>query len=194
MAGKPLIGVLALQGDFNAHQRMVQKAGGRTLPVKHIEDLKHLHGLILPGGESTTYLTFFQSAPWFESIKNFSQDHPILGTCAGAILMAEKVENPPQASLGIMPVRVYRNAYGRQVASFIASLTRHSFGEEPLEAVFIRAPRFTHLSKNIKVLGYLEEDPVILQYGKHLACTFHPELTEDIRIHAYFLRLIDGNY
>ncbi len=188
MAGK-IVGVLALQGDFSLHKKAIEDLGLDCIEVKKIEDLYKITHLIIPGGESTTLLKFFKEEGWFEPLINFSREKPLMGTCAGAIVMSKEVENPKQISLGIVPIKIKRNGYGRQIDSFIANIKDHSFGIEPLEAVFIRAPKILEINEEIKVLATLNMEPVALLYKKILLLTFHPELTKDLRVHKYFLSL-----
>jgi 5'-phosphate synthase pdxT subunit len=183
------VGVLALQGDFEAHQRALTRAGAEAVEVRSAADLKNLQGLVIPGGESTTMLKLIEQENLLEPLREFGREHPIFGTCAGAILMATEVGNPPQASLGLMDIDVERNAYGRQLDSRIARL--HPQGMEgDLEAVFIRAPIIRRVGRDANVLASYQGDPVLVEQGRHLAATFHPELTEDSRVHLMFLRKI----
>ena len=194
-----VIGILALQGDFQAHQSMMARFDVTTRFVRRPADLAGLAGLILPGGESSTFLKLLQSEGLWEPIRKFAPAHPVMGTCAGAILMADKVENPPQASLGLLRMTVRRNAYGRQLSSSIrhaeASRELNIGGKPgpPLEAVLIRAPIITEVGPEVEVLATLDGQPVLIRQGHLLAATFHPELTDDTRVHRYFHRLISKN-
>ncbi len=188
MAGK-VVGVLALQGDFSLHKNTIEDLGLECIEIKKIGDLNKITHLIIPGGESTTLLKFFKEEGWFEPLINFSREKPIMGTCAGAIIMSKEVENPKQISLGIVPIKIKRNGYGRQIDSFIAKIKDHSFSGEPLEAVFIRAPRILEINEGVKVLATLNMEPVAVLYKRILLLTFHPELTRDLRVHKYFLNL-----
>jgi 5'-phosphate synthase pdxT subunit len=189
------IGILAIQGDFQAHSRALQRMGAAFRLVHKASELCGLAGLILPGGESTTLLKFLQEESLFEPIRQFAQAHSVFGTCAGAILMADEVENPAQESLRLMRMRVRRNAYGRQLSSSIQALDADPAldnGPEegrPLEAVLIRAPVIVEVGPGVEVLARLEGCPVLVREGFHLAGTFHPELTSDGRVHRYFLRM-----
>jgi 5'-phosphate synthase pdxT subunit len=186
------IGILAIQGDFQAHGQALQRMGQAFRLVRKAEELCGLAGLILPGGESTTLLKFLREESLFEPIRQFAQAHPVFGTCAGAILMADRVENPEQESLRLMRMTVRRNAYGRQLASSIQTLEASpGLDEGPekgtlLEAVLIRAPVIVEVGPEVEVLARLEGRPVLVRQGLHLAGTFHPELTSDMRVHRYF--------
>ncbi len=184
----PTIGVLALQGDFDAHRRRLEELGAQVVLVKKLEQLDHIDGLIIPGGESSTLLKLLGDAG-FEKLKQFVQTKPAFGTCAGAILLATQVENPPQASLGVLDITVRRNAYGRQIDS---SIREGKFLDHPTEMVFIRAPKIERVGQGVEVIGTEGSDPVLVRHRKTLAATFHPELSEDRSIHQYFLDLITG--
>ena len=188
MAGavKKKIGVLALQGDFEKHEKALQRAGAEPIQVRSAADLDRVDGLIIPGGESTTMLKLIEEEKLLEPLREFGRRRPIFGTCAGAILLASEVLNPPQASLGLMDIEVERNAYGRQLDSRIARLTPQGI-EGELEAVFIRAPIIRRVGDQVKVLASYQGDPVLVEQGRHLVATFHPELTDDPRIHRMFL-------
>lgn len=188
MAGKQgvpkRVGVLALQGDFEKHQAAVERAGATQVEVRDVAALNGLDALVIPGGESTTMLRLMDYYDMFESLRRFGASTPIFGTCAGAILLAQEVSSPAQKSLGLMDISVQRNAYGRQVDSRIVSLTS-TLGE--LEAVFIRAPIIRRVGPEVQVMAEYLGDPVLVRHGKHWAATFHPELTEDARIHRAFI-------
>lgn len=197
---KKRIGVLALQGDFEAHQRALARAGAEAVEVRSAAGLETIDGLIIPGGESSTMLKLLEEEKLLQPLREFGRRHPIFGTCAGAILLASQVDNPPQPSLGLMDMEVERNAYGRQLDSRVAHLhlENHRNGESPagslptedIEAVFIRAPIIRRLGAGVHVLARYQGDPVLVEQGLHLAATFHPELTEDSRVHLMFLRKI----
>lgn len=183
------IGILAVQGDFEAHAAMLRELGAETAEVRTPQDLAGCDGLILPGGESTTQLQFLQEEGLANAIRDFAkQDKAIFGTCAGAILLASEVLNPKQDSLKLLDMTVLRNAYGRQIASDVVSgdTTLH---KNPLEMVFIRAPIIERTGSDIKVLAEYAGKPALVQRGRILASTFHPELTEDTTVHDYFLKL-----
>ena len=191
------IGVLALQGDFDAHRRRLEELGAEVVLVKKPEQLDEIDGLVIPGGESGTFLKLLGEVG-FEKLKRFARLKPTFGTCAGAILLASEIENPPQDGLGALNIRVRRNAYGRQIDSSIreGKLVRDLEGNlanSPLEMVFIRAPRISHLGEGVEVLATEGTDPVVVRQGKAMAATFHPELSDDTRIHQTFLDLVkDG--
>jgi pyridoxal 5'-phosphate synthase pdxT subunit len=196
MAIVPKIGVLALQGDFDAHRRRLEELGAQVVLVRKPEQLDEIEGLVIPGGESGTFLKLLGSAG-FEKLKEFVRLKPTFGTCAGAILLASEVENPPQAGLGALNIRVRRNAYGRQIDSSIreGKLVRDLDGqlnESLLEMVFIRAPKISHVGEGVEVLATEGNDPVVVRQGSAMAATFHPELSDDPRIHQLFLKLIQN--
>lgn len=187
VAGKAAVkrvGVLALQGDFEKHQAAVERAGATQVEVRGVEALEGLDGLVIPGGESTTMLRLMDYYDMFETLRRFGEKTPIFGTCAGAILLAKDVTSPAQKSLDLMDIGVERNAYGRQVDSRIVKLSS-KLGE--LEAVFIRAPIIRRVGPEVQVMAEYLGDPVLVRHGKHWAATFHPELTEDARIHRAFI-------
>jgi 5'-phosphate synthase pdxT subunit len=183
------IGVLALQGDFEAHDRVLRGLGVETVDVRRPDQLESLNGLVLPGGESTTLLNLMGDAPWFDELRGFHRRRgALLATCAGAILISREVQDPSQPSLGLLDASIRRNGYGRQVDSFEAPLEVKGL-DAPLHAVFIRAPRFTALGPGVEVLARLDGEPVLVRQGKILAGTFHPELTDDSRLHRQFVEL-----
>jgi len=190
------IGVLALQGDFDAHRRRLEQLGAEVVLVKKPEQLDSLDGLVIPGGESGTFLKLLGDEG-FEKLKDFVRTKPTFGTCAGAILLATEVENPAQAGLGALNIRIRRNAYGRQIDSsiregkFLRDLEGH-LAESPLEMVFIRAPKISHVGDGVEVLATEGSDPVAVRQGRAMAATFHPELSEDTRIHQVFLNLVQN--
>jgi 5'-phosphate synthase pdxT subunit len=186
------VGVLALQGDFDAHVKALERAGAEPVLVNTPEDLQKVDGLIIPGGESTTMLRIIGETGLKQPIADFAAAKPVFGTCAGAILMAKEVSNPEQFSFGAVDLTVERNAYGRQIDSRVATIEpdeefakRTSGGG--MEAVFIRAPIIRRTGPNVRVLAQYEGDPVLVEQGKHLVATFHPELTSDPRVHQLFL-------
>jgi len=186
------VGVLAIQGDFAAHAQILARLGVEYIFVKHLAQLSEVAALILPGGESTTHLNFFQEEGFAEAIRRLpEQDKPLFGTCAGAILLAKEVLAPRQESLGLVDITIERNAYGRQVASAIRQGSC-VLKDGPLEMVFIRAPIIRRLGAGVKVLAECDSLPVAVVEGKCLLTTFHPELTSDTTLHAYFLQLARG--
>jgi 5'-phosphate synthase pdxT subunit len=185
------IGILAVQGDFEAHAAMLAGLGVETVEVRTVKELDGCDGLILPGGESTTQLQFLQEEGLFDAVKQFAADGgAIFGTCAGAILLATQVNNPPQASLGLLDMTVLRNAYGRQLASDVffgpSKLT-----DAPMEMVFIRAPVIDRVGPGVEVLAEHDGKPVLARKANVMAATFHPELTQDTSVHSYFLKLVE---
>jgi 5'-phosphate synthase pdxT subunit len=192
MPNRPKVGVLALQGDFDAHRRRLEELGAEVVLVKKAEQLDEIDGLIIHGGESGTFLKLLGEAG-FEKLKQFVRVKPTFGTCAGAILLATEVENPAQAGLGALNIRVRRNAYGRQIDSSIreGKLLDHNL-ESPIEMVFIRAPKITHLGEGVEVLAKESDDPVVVRQGRAMAATFHPELSDDTRVHQIFLELVNN--
>jgi pyridoxal 5'-phosphate synthase pdxT subunit len=185
------IGVLALQGDFDAHRRRLEELGAEVVLVRKPEELDGVAGLVIPGGESSTFLKLL-GEEGFAKLKEFVRVKPTFGTCAGAILLANEVENPKQAGLGELDITIRRNAYGRQVDS---SIREGHFFNNPIEMVFIRAPKIERVGDGVDVIATEGNDPVLVRKGKTLAATFHPELSDDVRIHRYFLELIaNGNH
>jgi pyridoxal 5'-phosphate synthase pdxT subunit len=188
------IGVLALQGDFDAHRRRLEELGARVVLVRKPDQLDEIDGLVIPGGESSTFLKLLGETG-FEKLKGFVRAKPTFGTCAGAILLATEVENPKQAGLGAIDIAIRRNAYGRQLESSIREGTfLQSNGrkqtELPIEMVFIRAPKIERVGPSVEVIATEGEDPVVVKQGSAVAATFHPELSEDKRIHQVFLNLV----
>jgi len=190
------IGVLALQGDFDAHRRRLEELGAEVVLVKKPEQLDEIAGLVIPGGESGTFLKLLGEAG-FEKLKQFAHTKPTFGTCAGAILLAREVDNPKQAGLGALDIGIRRNAYGRQLDSsiregrFIEGLSsKGKTGESPIEMVFIRAPRIERVGPGVEVIATQGTDPVAVRQGKVMAATFHPELSQDSRMHRVFLELV----
>jgi 5'-phosphate synthase pdxT subunit len=171
------IGVLALQGNFREHAAMLRRLGTDPVEIRKPEQLDGLDGLVIPGGESTTFMRLMRLYGLEDAIRGFEQ--PVLGTCAGLIVL-------DRDHLGLVDVEVERNAYGRQVASFEADLELAG-DEKPLRGVFIRAPRVEVAGEDVEVLGELAGEPVLLRQGRYLVATFHPELTDDTRIHELFL-------
>jgi len=189
MSHQPKIGILAVQGDFAAHDAMLQSLGAETIEVRTPADLQGCDGLILPGGESTTQLQFLQEEGLETAIKKFAATgHTVFGTCAGAILLATHVKKPEQSSLGLLDMTVLRNAYGRQVASDVF-FSPSSLKAEPLEMVFIRGPVIESVAPGVQVLAEYAGKPALVQKDKIMAATFHPELTDDPTVHQHFLAL-----
>ena len=195
------IGVLALQGDFDAHRRRLEQLGAEVVLVKKPEQLDEIDGLVIPGGESGTFLNLLGQAG-FEKLKEFVGVKPTFGTCAGAILLANEVENPKQEGLGALDIGIRRNAYGRQIDSSIreGKFLQGKMGNDtvpalptedsPLEMVFIRAPKIERVGPGVEVIATEGDDPVAVRQGRVMAATFHPELSDDTRVHQAFLDLV----
>lgn len=186
------VGVLALQGDFAAHGAALERAGATPVYVRQRSQLGEISALVIPGGESTTMLKLLRFEDWLGDLAAFGRRHPVFGTCAGAILLATEVSNPAQESLALLDISIERNAYGRQLDSRVVGLTPEPDLEArtapgKLEAVFIRAPIIRRVGKSVKVLARYNGDPVLVEEGRHLVATFHPELTSDVRVHRLFL-------
>jgi pyridoxal 5'-phosphate synthase pdxT subunit len=182
------IGILAVQGDFAMHAKMLDRIGAPWQLIRHAEELDGVDALILPGGESTTMLKFLTREGMGEAVCKFAATHkPVFGTCAGAILLAKEVTEPLQDCLGLLDVTVERNAYGRQIDSAIRSGECPELGDHPIEMVFIRAPIIRRVGDCVRVIGRAEGLPVLVEQENLLAATFHPELTEDETIHRYFV-------
>ena len=196
------IGVLALQGDFDAHRRRLEELGAQVVLVRKPEQLDEIDGLVIPGGESSTFLKLL-GEKGLEKLNQFVHAKPTFGTCAGAILLAAEVENPKQTGLGALDIRIRRNAYGRQIDSSIreGKFLAHKNGggsrdaenpDAPLEMVFIRAPRIERVGPGVEVIATegKNEEPVAVRQGRVMAATFHPELSDDTRVHQAFLDLV----
>jgi pyridoxal 5'-phosphate synthase pdxT subunit len=182
------VGVLALQGDFDAHRRRLEELGAEVVLVRKPEQLDAVDGLVIPGGESSTFLKLL-GENGFEKLKQFVRRKPTFGTCAGAILLAREVENPRQVGLGAIDIAIRRNAYGRQLDS---SIREGKLGTSPIEMVFIRAPKISSIGSGVEVLATEGGDPVAVRQGKVMAATFHPELSPDTRVHRAFLDLMEN--
>jgi 5'-phosphate synthase pdxT subunit len=186
---RPRIGVLALQGDYDAHALALRDVGAEPILVRKPEELADLDGLIIPGGESTTFLKFLERGGFLASLQDFVRHKPTFGTCAGCILLATEVTHPPQDSLGVLNATVERNAYGRQIDSSIQTGDTKLTGG-PLEMVYIRAPRIVKTGPGVQVLAERDGFPVLVEQGHILAATFHPELSQDRRVHQRFVDLV----
>ncbi len=185
------IGVLAIQGDYEAHKHRLEQLGAEVTLVRKPEQLDAIDAIVIPGGESSTFLNFLSERGFLEKLRDFVHAKPTFGTCAGAILLATEVENPPQLSLNALDIRIRRNAYGRQNESSIRQAAT-TLGKQPLEMVFIRAPKILSTGKNVEVLASEDGDPVLVRQGKIMAATFHPELSDDVRVHQEFLKLVEN--
>jgi 5'-phosphate synthase pdxT subunit len=186
------VGILALQGDFEAHGKALEEASAEPVYVRTAADMEGLDGLVIPGGESTTMLKLLREEGMLEPLREFGRRQPIFGTCAGAILLAREVLNPVQESLSLMDISVERNAYGRQVDSRVAQVEpepefERRAGQGNMEAVFIRAPIIRRVDPGATVLVRYQGDPVLVEQGRHLAATFHPELSRENRVHRLFV-------
>lgn len=188
-AENPTIGILALQGAFDAHARMLVSLGAKTVLVRKPEQLATLNGLVIPGGESTTFLKHLERAGFFDALRQFVHTRPTFGTCAGVILMAKHVLNPAQRSLEALDITVERNAYGRQNDSRILE-AETSLPGGPIEMVYIRAPRITETGPGVETLAERDGAPTLVRQGHLLAATFHPELSHDTRVHRLFVEVV----
>jgi pyridoxal 5'-phosphate synthase pdxT subunit len=186
---RPRIGVLAIQGDYAAHAAALEEVGAQPVEVRTPEELAGIDGLILPGGESTTMLKFLERRGLFDALQEFCATKPVFGTCAGAILLARVVRNPAQRSLGALDATLERNAYGRQIDSAIVTAPS-SLPGEPLEMVFIRAPRIAAIGPEVEPLAFLDGSPTLVRQGSLMAATFHPELSHDRRVHRLFVESV----
>jgi 5'-phosphate synthase pdxT subunit len=185
------IGVLAIQGDYEAHKARLEQLGATVTLVRKPEQLDSIDAIVIPGGESSTVLNFLADRGFLQKLREFVSTKPTFGTCAGAILLAKEVENPSQQSLGALDIRIRRNAYGRQIDSSIRQATTQIPGG-PLEMVFIRAPKIVEAGNGVEVLAREGGDPVLVRQGKIMAATFHPELSPDTRVHREFLKLLSN--
>lgn len=180
------IGVLAVQGDFDAHRKRLEELGAEVVLVRKPEQLDEIDGLVIPGGESGAFLRIL-GEQGMAKLKEFVRLKPTFGTCAGAILLAKEITNPEQTGLGALDICIRRNAYGRQIDS---SIREGVFNGSPVEMVFIRAPKIERLGPGVQVIATEGNDPVAVRQGKTMAATFHPELSADRRIHQAFLQLV----
>ena len=191
---KPQIGVLAVQGAFIEHERILKSLGAEVFEIRQLRDLdRHLDGLVLPGGESTVQGKLLHDLGLFEPLKNLIEKGlPTFGTCAGLILLANKLSNDSHTYFGALPATVERNAYGRQLGSFYAEENFEGIGKVPM--TFIRAPLIQSASEGVQVLATDNDQIVAIRYKNQLAISFHPELNEDLRVHRYFLEMISHFY
>ena len=195
-----MIGVLAIQGDYEAHAAVLKRLGAEVKLVRKPEELDEVDALVIPGGESSTFLKFLERRKFFERLSDFVKTKPSFGTCAGAILLAKEVVGPPQRSLGALDIRVRRNAYGRQLESSIrhgqlspataGNSSANTGRDSDIEMVFIRAPKIERVGAGVEILASEGNDPVLVRQGKTMAATFHPELSSDTRVHEVFLKMI----
>lgn len=191
-SNKPIIGVLALQGAFEVHARRLAELGAITSLIRRPDQLAALDALVIPGGESTTFLKHLEREGFYDTLDTFVHTKPIFGTCAGCILLAKDVTNPTQRSFGVLDIAVERNAYGRQNDSAILTADTALRGG-PLEMIFIRAPRITRIGPEVATLATRDGSPTLIRQGRLLAATFHPELTADKRVHQLFLDIVLEN-
>lgn len=191
-SNKPIIGVLALQGAFEVHARRLAELGAITSLIRRPDQLAALDALVIPGGESTTFLKHLEREGFYDTLDTFVHTKPIFGTCAGCILLAKDVTNPTQRSFGVLDIAVERNAYGRQNDSAILTADTALRGG-PLEMIFIRAPRITRIGPEVATLATRDGSPTLIRQGRLLAATFHPELTADTRVHQLFLDIVLEN-
>ncbi|OEH84264.1 glutamine amidotransferase subunit PdxT [Desulfuribacillus stibiiarsenatis] len=188
------IGVLALQGAVREHMNMIEKAGAKAVAVKKLEQLEEIDGLILPGGESTTIGKLMKKYGFDEGIRKFAEAKPVMGTCAGMIVLAKEIVGQEEAHLGLLDISVERNAFGRQVDSFEQKLNIPGVGEDYC-SVFIRAPLVAEVkSDNVQILAQHDQRTVIVRQGNILGMSFHPELTDDERVHRYFIEMVEGKH
>ncbi|MDQ0257813.1 5'-phosphate synthase pdxT subunit [Evansella vedderi] len=184
------IGVLALQGAVREHVKALEASDVKVIPVKRVEQLEELDGLVFPGGESTTMRRLINKYDFYEPLKEFAaKNKPIFGTCAGAILMAKELVGNVEPHIAVMDIKVERNAFGRQRESFEAILPVKGIGDD-IDAVFIRAPIIQEVGSRVEVLAEFDGEIVVAKEGPFLACSFHPELTEDNRMHQYFVEMV----
>ncbi|MCF7804800.1 MAG: pyridoxal 5'-phosphate synthase glutaminase subunit PdxT [Candidatus Marinimicrobia bacterium] len=183
-----IVGILAIQGAFHKHQQVLERLGVQSRLIKHPGELDEVDALIIPGGESTTMTKVLQSEKWSDVIELYARDNPVFGTCAGAILLSNQVDSDKVKPWHIIDMSVSRNAFGRQIESFLADIDWGAAGESvKIPAVFIRAPRINKIGDRVEILGRYEGEPVVVRQGNAMAATFHPELTNDIAVHRYFI-------
>lgn len=193
--GTPAVGVLALQGAFAKHIEMLKNLNVNAKEVRYPHDLIDCDGLIIPGGESTTIMRQINYIGLEEPLRDFAEKKPVFGTCAGLILMSKEILHDKMKPFGWLDVIVERNAFGRQADSFrtdielLFNVPKH----RTFSALFIRAPRIRDIGSGVKVLAKYEDEPILIEQGHHLGATFHPELTEDVLIHAHFLKLVESS-
>jgi 5'-phosphate synthase pdxT subunit len=185
------VGVLAIQGAYFKHQEVLNRLSVENDLIRNPGELDAIDALIIPGGESTTITKVLKSEGWLERVSRFAREHPVFGTCAGAILLASKVDSDKVAPWNVIDMSVSRNAYGRQVESFVGEINWSGNGQpEMLPAVFIRAPKILETGSGVEPIGSLDGDPVIVRQGHAMAATFHPELTQSTAVHRYFIEQV----
>ena len=182
------IGVLALQGSFLKHEKILKTLNVNTIQIRKPEQLKNCDALIIPGGESTTLIKLIDIYNFRDAFSEFATTKPIMGTCAGAIILSKDANDSRINPLGLIDIETKRNAYGRQVHSFSQDIKIEEINSDPFEAIFIRAPKIETIGESVQVLAKFKEEPIMVQSKNILALSFHPELTNDNRIHEYFLK------
>lgn len=187
-----MIGVLALQGAFAKHVHMIQSLGYQAVEVRKPKELEKCQGLIIPGGESTVITRQIKFIGMGGALQEFANSNPVFGTCAGLILISREIMADAMQPMGLLDIAVERNAFGRQAESFTADLEIDIVPKQKLKAVFIRAPRIRQATQEVKILAHYEGEPVLVQQGRHLGATFHPELTHNPLIHKYFVDIVQG--
>ncbi len=187
---KLLVGVLGIQGAYEKHARMIELSGANSTIIKYREQLDHIDGLVLPGGESTTMTKVMGFRISYDDILAFAKKKPVFGTCAGLILLGRGIDDPRVKQFGILDAHISRNAYGSQKDSFVDNIELAFDRNQPLHAVFIRAPRIEKIGADVKILAKCNGEPVLVESKQYLGATFHPELTDDPRIHMYFVKKI----
>ena len=185
-----VVGVLGIQGAYEKHAKAIEISGGRSEIIKYREQLEHIDGLILPGGESTTMTKLMGFRIGYEDLLAFAKKKPVFGTCAGLILLGKGINDPRIKQFKIFDADISRNAYGSQKDSFVDNIDLSFDPDKPYHAVFIRAPKIERCGDGVKVLALSDGKPVLVESGSYLGATFHPELTDDPRIHSYFIRKI----
>ncbi|WP_257351962.1 pyridoxal 5'-phosphate synthase glutaminase subunit PdxT [Pseudalkalibacillus decolorationis] len=186
------VGILALQGAVREHAKALEASGAKVKIVKCMEDLQEIDGLVMPGGESTTMRRLIDKYEMFQPLQNFAESgKPVFGTCAGMILMAKEISGQDHGHLEVMDMKVHRNGFGRQRESFEVALTVQGLEEESYIGVFIRAPYIESVGNGVEVIASFQDKIVAARQGLFLACAFHPELTDDHRMHAYFVKMIE---
>ncbi len=186
-----IVGILALQGNFIQHKIFVDKIGVQNMLIRHPNEIDKCDLLIMPGGESTTISKQIDNNKFRKTLIEFSLVKPILGTCAGMIMLSTSMPNKNMSPLNIMDFHIERNAWGRQVNSFSANINLNFDQNRPFHAVFIRAPKISNIGKDVQVLAAFDGEPVLLSNGMHIVSSFHPEIGEDYRIHEYFINKVD---
>ena len=185
-------GIISHQGDFELHEKIMHKLSRKAIRVFTVDEIEKVDALIMPGGESTTLIKFFDRLSLWETVTaRIQKGMPVFGTCAGMILLAKRITNTNQRSMGLLDIDVERNGYGRQVDSFEAKITGDLFNGKPMNGMFIRAPRIIRVGPNVEVLARFNGDPVLIRSGSILCAAFHPELAGDTRIHSLFVKMVE---